>query len=212
MLFYPSDFFLDEHVKRMTNSQLALYWRLLWEAWQANPPASIPSDVDSLFQVSHCERREDFDRDIPAVLRCFKQKNGRLVQKRMQAEYTRASAKQKARTKGGQARWNQEPKLIEQQMAGKAKASSIEEVEDYAKVIALSSNDGAWFWDKNEGCGWKNNGRPILDWKATMRTWRRMNIFPSQKLQQQQEHRNNRSERNRAAVQSYLDRLGENDE
>lgn len=58
---------------------------------------------------------------------------------------------------------------------------SQKEVLEYCVQIGLPPTDGEWFFDKNEGCGWKNDGKPILDWKATMRSWQRISIFPSQK-------------------------------
>jgi hypothetical protein len=56
-----------------------------------------------------------------------------------------------------------------------------EEAIQYVLGIGLKKEDGQWFFDKNEGCGWRNNGKAIVDWKATVRSWNRMKIFPSQK-------------------------------
>lgn len=63
----------------------------------------------------------------------------------------------------------------------KARAS-VEECIEYARVIGLNENDGRWFFDGRMAMGWKNGGRPIVDWKATMRTWKAQgDIFPSHK-------------------------------
>lgn len=66
-------------------------------------------------------------------------------------------------------------------LPSKSKASSMEEVVAFCLEIGLTKDDGEWFWDKCQGCGWKNNGKPILDWKATCRSWKKINVFPSQK-------------------------------
>lgn len=64
---------------------------------------------------------------------------------------------------------------------GKAKAT-LGSCEQFAFIIGLPRSDGEWFFLKCEGCGWKNNGKPIVDWKATMRSWKIAAVFPSQKL------------------------------
>ena len=56
-----------------------------------------------------------------------------------------------------------------------------QEVMSYCVSIGLPTSDGEWFYDKAEGCGWKNAGKKIVDWQATCRAWRRANVFPSQR-------------------------------
>lgn len=57
----------------------------------------------------------------------------------------------------------------------------VEDVIAYAREKGLEEDDGRWFFDKCEGCGWKNKGEPIIDWMATMRSWKKQGYFPSQK-------------------------------
>ena len=47
----------------------------------------------------------------------------------------------------------------------------------------LTADDGHWFFDKAEGCGWKNAGKAIVDWKMPCRAWAKARIFPSQQVQ-----------------------------
>ena len=56
-----------------------------------------------------------------------------------------------------------------------------EDVVAYCQGEGLTPDDGEWFFDKAEGCGWKNNGKAIVDWRATVRAWKRSKYFPSQK-------------------------------
>lgn len=58
---------------------------------------------------------------------------------------------------------------------------TFDEVLDYCTELDLAEKDGEWFFDKCEGCGWKNGGAPIKDWKATVRQWKIQGYFPSQK-------------------------------
>lgn len=55
------------------------------------------------------------------------------------------------------------------------------EIEEYVASIGLPKSDGQWFLDKCIGNGWKNDGRAILDWKATIRAWKTAGYLPSLK-------------------------------
>lgn len=63
----------------------------------------------------------------------------------------------------------------------KAKGT-LEAVVAYCVSRGLPESDGQWFFDKAEGCGWKNGGKAIVDWRATVRSWITGNYFPSLKL------------------------------
>lgn len=45
----------------------------------------------------------------------------------------------------------------------------------------LPVSDADWFFHKCEGNGWRNGGKPILDWRATVRSWKAGGYLPSQK-------------------------------
>ena len=64
---------------------------------------------------------------------------------------------------------------------GKAKGSESEVV-SFCKSLNLPENDGVWFFARCEGNGWKNNGQPIKDWKATIRAWKAAGYMASQKV------------------------------
>ena len=67
----------------------------------------------------------------------------------------------------------------------KERASSLEEIEEYILSLGLPESDGQWIWDKWNGCGWKNNGESIKDWKSTIRSWKHNGYMASQKLRGQ---------------------------
>jgi hypothetical protein len=48
-------------------------------------------------------------------------------------------------------------------------------------LINVPRGDAEWFWHKCEGCGWKNNGKAIVDWHATIRAWKLAGYLPSQR-------------------------------
>ena len=49
------------------------------------------------------------------------------------------------------------------------------------KADGITMQDAEWFYHKGRGNGWTNGGKPILDWKATLRSWKRAGYLPSQK-------------------------------
>lgn len=56
------------------------------------------------------------------------------------------------------------------------------EVIEFCVNLGLTKEDGQWFFLKCEGCGWKNNGKAILDWRSTVRAWEKLRtVFPSQR-------------------------------
>ena len=57
----------------------------------------------------------------------------------------------------------------------------LERVREFAKAEGISMLDAEWFYHKGRGNGWTNGGKPILDWKATLRSWKRAGYLPSQK-------------------------------
>jgi hypothetical protein len=54
-------------------------------------------------------------------------------------------------------------------------------VREFARGEGIGERDADWFFYHCEGNGWTNGGKPIRDWKATVRTWWRCGYFPSQK-------------------------------
>jgi hypothetical protein len=65
------------------------------------------------------------------------------------------------------------------------KKPTLDEVIAYGKTRRITVNDSEWFFDKMTGCGWKNGGKPVIDWQATIRAWYRAGYLPSQKNTQQ---------------------------
>lgn len=63
------------------------------------------------------------------------------------------------------------------------------EMEGFAKEIGLEYTDGEYFFHKMESTEWKVGGKPVKDWRATIRAWKAAGYLPSQKQQQQQQAR-----------------------
>ncbi len=57
------------------------------------------------------------------------------------------------------------------------------DVDRYCEELGLTCSDATHVFNKWEGNGWTNGGKPIRDWKATIRSWKAAGYLPSQKGQ-----------------------------
>jgi hypothetical protein len=55
------------------------------------------------------------------------------------------------------------------------------EMEEFCVTLGLPTSDGETMFHKWQGNGWSNGGKPIKDWKATIRSWKGEGYLPSQK-------------------------------
>lgn len=67
--------------------------------------------------------------------------------------------------------------------SSKARPETIAQVIEFACAQGLTENDGRYFWEKWNGNGFANGGKPIKDWQAVIRSWKCMGHCPSQKNQ-----------------------------
>ena len=66
--------------------------------------------------------------------------------------------------------------------AQKSKAKgTLLELKEFAVEIGLPESDGEHCFYKWEGNGWKNDGKPVMNWKATIRSWKTAGYLPSLK-------------------------------
>lgn len=65
--------------------------------------------------------------------------------------------------------------------ASKAKPKNSSEVEEYCQQLGLPTSDGQYMFDHWEGNGYTNGGKPVKDWKATIRSWKTARHLPSLK-------------------------------
>ena len=63
----------------------------------------------------------------------------------------------------------------------KNKKPSFDDTFDFCNKIGLTRTDAEYMQDKWLETGFKNNGKPIKDWQAQIRNWKRMSYLPSTK-------------------------------
>lgn len=59
--------------------------------------------------------------------------------------------------------------------------ATLEEVKLCCAKTGLPDSDAEWFWNKCEGNGWTNGGKPIVSWTHVIGSWKAAGYFPSQK-------------------------------
>jgi len=63
----------------------------------------------------------------------------------------------------------------------KNKKPSFDDTFGFCNKIGLTRTDAEYMQDKWLETGFKNNGKPIKDWQAQIRNWKRMSYLPSTK-------------------------------
>lgn len=77
-------------------------------------------------------------------------------------------------------------------ISGKARGS-LQEIKTFFSELKLPDNDAEYFFHKCEGNGWRVANHPIKDWRSTVRAWVKMQIFPSQKANSENNRTSNRN-------------------
>ena len=63
----------------------------------------------------------------------------------------------------------------------KREAVNRDEFDAFFRELGLYPRDAEAIWNKWEGNGWTNKSQKIVDWKATVRSWKSHGYMPSQK-------------------------------
>ena len=64
---------------------------------------------------------------------------------------------------------------------GRMKPPSLDEVKLFCAKAGIPEPDAVWFWNKEEGNGWTNGGKPVKRWGPTLTAWKAAGYLPSQK-------------------------------
>jgi uncharacterized protein YdaU (DUF1376 family) len=191
---YPTDLLGDEKVIVQDLTEFGAYMRLLCLAWQRNPPATIPAD-DAVIAKLLGVTPEVWSGLRPAVIACWQLRGGMYENKRLRSVYDemieRRHKRQQAGSLGGKQCLSNAKGMLKPTGDGtgdgisnsslKRKPDSKDAVVAYAVELGLPASDGESVWDKWQGNGFTNGGKPMKDWKAVLRSWKGYGYLPSQK-------------------------------
>lgn len=112
--FYPADFANDINVEAMSTLQVGAYLLLLCKAWQADPPASLPTDDQVLARFARVSAEVWAEIKLGVLVPFRLGTDQRLHNRRLRLEYDKAlnliRAKQEAGKKGAENRWSNKAK------------------------------------------------------------------------------------------------------
>lgn len=203
--FYPADFLVG--VAGMTNEQVGVYIKLLCYQWAKG---GIPNDFTKLCAMTSCsevrvvteclqkfELKDDVFRN--QKLESVRQNHIKWITKSSEggkkSALKRWGSRHKKRLRvvtpclpfgcnqsGNQSVTLQSSSSIYKKVnQRKGRAESEKDVVDYALSLGLKQSDGEFFWNTQESGGWTRGGKPLVDWKASLRTWKTAGWLPSQK-------------------------------
>lgn len=102
-----------------------------------------------------------------------------VANRRMKKESSTRVKRADAGSKGGsiaQAKREQTPDIDNDN-----EDDGLRKVREFCTSINIPDSDASWFYFKGKGNGWTNGGKPMKDWKATLRSWKSAGYLPSQK-------------------------------
>lgn len=205
--FYIGDWTKDPNLRRATRSEKGLLMDLLclmFESGERGVLASsgVPWNDDEIINAAGGDAIGTAHELAELVRKgvLSRRTDGALFSRRLVREETIRQIRSAAGKKGGNpVLLKQKVKLIlttqvkqtskqisvnetENEIVLKKKGkASYEEVKAFCSGLSLPASDGEWFWNKCEGNGWANGGKPIRDWRATIRSWKAAGYLPSQK-------------------------------
>lgn len=93
-------------------------------------------------------------------------------------EKSKIKANHKANTKQITEYENENERVVSKSNTRKA---NYEDVKAFCSELGLPDSDSDYFFHHWEGNGWTNGGKPIKNWKGTIRAWKAAGHLPSQK-------------------------------
>lgn len=66
-------------------------------------------------------------------------------------------------------------------VSGQKKTPTLEEVKLVCEKAGIPESDAVWFWNKCQGNGWTNGGKPIKSYPHVLAAWKAAGYLPSQK-------------------------------
>ena len=119
---------------------------------------------------------------ITLLLLCnFDRYNGEKRQESSQESNTRKTRPRQEKDEIEEGEEGKKEKSVSAGAPNTQRRGTAEEISAYCRTLELPETDAEAIFDKWQGNGWRNNGDPIVDWKATIRSWKRHGYLPSQK-------------------------------
>lgn len=195
--FYVKDWIGSQTVLAMSPRQCGYYINLLANAWNGNPPGTIPNDPEVLWKMARAESREQFEVESEIVLKQFPPTRTGTTRKnyKLCTQFVSLKTHSQQKSDAAKLRWAKEKdnsasaSAMHVQCSASASASASapknistfipptqQEVSVYMQEQGFQdhSETAQRFIDYYEVRGWVpgNSKVRMKSWKAAVRTWK----------------------------------------
>ena len=185
MKFYTGDWLKDPRLSLCMPATRGVWIDLICAMHELDRSGELCGTSEELARLARCSTVQlesaltDLQNKLAAELH---QRNGTwtIANRRMKREAETREKRAIAGSKGGSktsAGREQTPNYN----SDSDSSQGLERVREFARGEGIGKEDAEWFFWKGQGNGWTNGGKAILDWKATLRSWKRAGYLPSQK-------------------------------
>lgn len=202
-MFYPGDWQKDPNLRRATREEKGLLMDLLCLMFESHE-RGVLADASGAWTDDEIINAlggdpETASRGLAELVRkgvlSRRKSDSALFSRRLTREETLRQIRQENGRKGGN------PVLLKQKSNQKVnqrlnqntvnenervvvlntRKANYEEVKAFCSELSLPDGDSEYLFNHWEGNGWTNGGKPIKDWKRTIRAWKAAGHLPSQK-------------------------------
>lgn len=178
--FYVGDWKKDPAVELLSLAARGFWFELLCSMHERQNGGKVTANLDQLARIGRCsiiEAEQSVTEIRNSWVADVSEQNGSftIINRRMQREWEISQKRKQIGSKGGastQAKRKQMPEYEDEE-------EGISLVREFARGEGISLKDAEWFFWKCVGNGWTNGGKPIKDWKATLRSWHKAAYLPS---------------------------------
>jgi len=183
MQFYTGDWLKDPRLSLCHPASRGIWIDLLCAMHELDRSGELRGTTEELSRLARCSTVE-----LEAALTDLQnksaaeviQRNGSCViaNRRMKRESVIRAKRAESGKVGGSKRQANREQIPDTDIDSD---DGLVKVREFARTEGIGQKDADWFYWKGKGNGWTNGGKPILDWKATLRSWYRAGYLPSQK-------------------------------
>lgn len=180
--FYTGDWLKDPALSICSPATRGIWIDLICAIHEWNNGGKVTANLRQISRLCRCsedEAQSALDELASSETADVYEANGvwTISCRRMTKAAELSAKRQQAGSKGAantQANRQQNPDI-------EGEDEGLDRVREFARGEGIGEKDAEWFYWKGRGNGWTNGGKPMKDWKATLRSWNRAGYLPSQK-------------------------------
>ena len=138
--FYVKDWLSSKSVLAMTPAQCGYYINLLVNAWDNDPPGTLPNEPAMLWKLARAESREIFEVENGPVMKHFlPTRNGKIIYNlKLVAQFRHLKTHKRQRSDAAKSRWLKEKDTAASNLASSSQCSASASTSASASKNVLS--------------------------------------------------------------------------